>query len=90
MYFVYNKSVTGVDLNTLTKSGFYYGYNNMINTPANLNYICIIFIIAYSEDWLFQFFAPVDTAGDPKKIYVRTKYNATHWSSWRAINITTL
>lgn len=81
--------MTGVDLNTLKKSGFYYGYNNMVNAPANVNYISILFIIAYSEDWLYQFFAPVDPYGT-LKIYVRHKHNAISWTNWMAINISTL
>ena len=61
----------------------------MVNTPNNYNYISILFIISYSTDWLYQFFAPIDPYGT-LKIYVRTKYNGISWSSWMAINITTI
>jgi hypothetical protein len=82
--------MSNVNLNPLTKNGFYFGYKNMVNAPIEIeeNLISVLFIISYTDDWLYQFFAPV--VGDPRKIYVRTKYNGTTWSSWKAINVTTL
>jgi hypothetical protein len=84
--FSYKLDMSNVNLNTLTKNGFYFGYKNMVNAPTEENLISVLFIVSYTDDWLYQFFAVV--SGAPE-IYVRTKYDGLYWSSWKVINVTT-
>lgn len=67
------------DLNTLKKSGFYFGYTGMTN--AAVNGISVIEVIAYSNDWVLQ----RQTHLEDCKMYFRHFKLGTTWSQWYSI-----
>ena len=80
------KNVNGVDMNTVTESGFYSGYTM---TNAARSGISTFIVVKYSPDWIVQqqFFIE---AGGTFKVFIRTRYSGTTWGDWKELANTDL
>ena len=72
-------SVNGKDMNTVTETGFYYGYT-MTNAAETV--ISTFMVIKYSADWIMQF---QHIPGATTKTYQRSRYMGTTWTAWQEI-----
>lgn len=72
------KTVNGLDMNTVTSTGFYHGYN-MTNGPLSTGEITTFIVQKYSPDWIVQLaFIPTST----ETWYMRSYHSGSTWSAW--------
>lgn len=69
-------SVDGLDMNNVTETGFYRGYN-MTNSANML--ISTFEVIKYSPDWITQIQYTVEAV---PKTYIRSRHSGTTWGDW--------
>lgn len=72
------KSINGMDLNTITETGFYYGYN-VINAAKPV--ISVFEVMRYSIDWIVQIQHTIEVNSAPQT-YIRSKFNGTTWGAF--------
>ena len=73
-------SVNGLDMNDVTETGIYTGYN-MTNGVPGMG-ISGFEVIKYSPDWIIQKQYPIN-ATPWADMWIRSRYNGTTWSAWQ-------
>lgn len=73
----YLGDVSNTDFNTVKTSGLYYGYTGMTN--AAFQSICVLEVIAYSQDWVVQRQTKIN--GEPIT-YERHYHSGSTWTDW--------
>lgn len=72
----YNLPIINVDLDTISKSGFYYCGNSATNRPVNMNGYLEVFVYSTSEGFVYQRYITYDGNS-----YERVQISGT-WSDW--------
>ena len=73
------QSVNGKDMNTVTETGFYYGYTM---TNAAIADTSTFIVNKYSDDWIVQI---QTTTGATPQMYMRSRYLGTTWGEWQTV-----
>lgn len=76
------QSVNGLNMDTVTETGFYYGYNMTNSAVANKS---IFEVYKYSPDWVVQTQYLPNSAGGT--VYIRSRYSGTTWSPWKEFTV---
>ena len=82
-YALAKQNCSNKDFDTLTTTGFYYGYTGMTN--AAVQAISVLEVLNYSGDWIVQ---RQTVIGESPVTYERTRYSGTTWSPWHRIYTT--
>jgi hypothetical protein len=75
------ESVNGLDMNDITDTGFYQGYN-MTNSAASGN-ISTFIVMKYSNHWIVQVQFVISA---PVQVYIRSYHSGSTWSAWTKLH----